>query len=334
MTLITRYYPPIEDSWQGRHDAPQHAYIFQVIQLLDIQNQQIPTHQFNAIAFIGFCCDEGVRRNLGRIGAVMGPPTLREFIAKLPVQRNDITIYDAGDIHCDDHNLEESQQALGNLIATLLKHGIVPFVLGGGHEVAFGNYLGIQQAYNQEKLGIINFDAHFDLRPLLPDNKGSSGTPFLQIAHLHKQNSRSFDYNCIGIQPSANTALLFDTATKNNVNILTAENLYLSDRSQHQQWLDQIIDRNQILYLSLCLDVFAAPYAPGVSAPQPLGVTPWQLLPLVTSLASSGKIISYDIAEFAPNYDKDHRTARLAASFIHSIIHHHQPYLAGSSHAN
>ncbi len=44
-----------------------------------------------------------------------------------------------------------------------------PIVLGGGHEIAFGHYCGIKD-YNasidrKDKLGIINFDAHFDLRP-------------------------------------------------------------------------------------------------------------------------------------------------------------------------
>jgi len=47
------------------------------------------------------------------------------------------------------------------------------------------------------------------------------------------------------------------------------------------------------------------PYAPGVSAPQPLGVLPWQILPLVRQLAASGKVVSYDIAELSPKYDID-----------------------------
>jgi formiminoglutamase len=183
----------------------------------------------------------------------------------------------------------------------------------------------------KEKIGIINFDAHFDMRPLLPGNQGSSGTPFLQIAQAHAQNKRRFDYNCIGIQPSGNMQALFDTAKQYDVNVITAEQLYKKDEESSLKWLDDILKRNDMAYLSLCLDVFATPYAPGVSAPQILGLTPWQVLPLVKHLAASGKIIAYDVAEFSPQYDIDHRTAKLAAAFIHAFIHHHKAYQAGKS---
>lgn len=55
-----------------------------------------------------------------------------------------------------------------------------------GTWVAYGTYTGIYKNYAHQKLskpqiGIINFDAHFDMRDY--DNGASSGTMFLQIAH-------------------------------------------------------------------------------------------------------------------------------------------------------
>ena len=78
-----------------------------------------------------------------------------------------------------------------------------------------------------------------------------------------------------------------------------------------------------MIYLSLSLDVLSPAHAPGVSSTQPLGLSPWQIIPLIRQAAASGKVISYDISEHVPRYDIDHRTAKLAASLVYEIVHHH-----------
>jgi formiminoglutamase len=77
-----------------------------------------------------------------------------------------------------------------------------------------------------------------------------------------------------------------------------------------------MLEKSDNVYLSLCLDVFAAAIAPGVSAPQALGLTPWQIIPALRQLAVSNKVISLDVVELAPNFDLDQRTAKLAALLI------------------
>lgn len=318
----SRYVTPASSPWQGRTDLPHASCFFQVIQLLDLQ-KTLSTPTKPAFALIGFCCDEGIRRNFGRVGAAEGPAAMRQALAKMPVQRENVIYYDAGDITCRDGDLESAQHALAEAIALLLQHKITPIVLGGGHEVAFGHYQGLAKQFPKEKMGIVNFDAHFDMRPLLPEQQGSSGTPFLQIANLHEQTQRHFDYNCIGIQSAGNIPALFATAKQYNAHFLFADDIYQGKQEECKNFIERIIHNNDLLYVSLCLDVFAAPYAPGVSAPQSLGLTPWQIIPGIRQLAQSGKVISYDIAELSPKYDSDNRTAKLAANFIYEIIHHH-----------
>lgn len=323
MTWASHYLAPDRSNWQGRADIPPDSCFFQLIQLIDLQ-QHIPAPPTLSFGLIGFRCDEGIRRNLGRIGAEEGPLAIRLALAKFPIQRQDFICYDAGDITCTDGNLESAQFSLGEAVALLLQHGIIPIVLGGGHELAWGHYQGIAKKFAKENLGIINFDAHFDMRPLLADNKGSSGTPFLQIANAHTLTQKRLDYNCVGIQHAGNIPQLFATANNCNTHIIFADEIYQADKNKYANFINRIIDQNQIIYLSLCLDVFATPYAPGVSAPQSLGLIPWQIIPLVRQLAASGKVVSYDIAELSPKYDTDQRTAKLAANFIYEITHHHE----------
>jgi formiminoglutamase len=208
-------------------------------------------------------------------------------------------------------------------VALLLEKNITPIVIGGGHEIAWGNYQGIAQVFSQKNLGIINFDAHLDMRPLENGQKGNSGTPFLQIATMHQSTQQRFDYNCVGVQHTGNTQSLLDTAKKFDTKILWADELHLGHQGIAMDFIERVIDQNDVIYLSLCLDVFASAFAPGVSATQPLGIYPWHIIPLIRELAASGKVISYDIAELSPPHDIAHTTAKLAATLVYEFTHHH-----------
>lgn len=323
MIWNTRYLPPDPNQWQGRADTPPASCFFQIMQMFNLlDNKSIDVTQ-PTFALIGFRCDEGIRRNSGRVGAAEGPTALRQSLGRLPVQKHNFTFYDVGNVVCADGDLETSQQALGEIIDILLRNGVKPIVIGGGHELAWGNYQGIVAAHPNKNLGIINFDAHFDLRSLLPNGKGSSGTSFLQIALENEKTNRRFDFNCVGIQHSGNIRQLFETAKKYDTKIMLADELHQGQIEKSVDFIDRVIDRNEIVYASVCLDVFSAAYAPGVSAIQPLGLSPWHIIPLLRQLAASGKVISYDIAELSPRYDFDQCTAKLAANLIYEIVHHH-----------
>lgn len=323
MIWNTRYLPPDPTQWHGRADSPPAACFFQIMKMLNLlENKSIHVTQ-PTFALIGFRCDEGIRRNSGRAGASEGPTALRQALAKLPVHKHNFSCLDAGSIICADGDLETSQQALAEVVSILLTNNVIPIVIGGGHELAWGHYQGIADAFPQKTLGIINFDAHFDMRPLSADGRGSSGTPFLQIAKAHEATNRRFDYNCIGIQHVGNIRQLFETAKAYNAQVILADELHLGQIDKCVDFLDRIIDQNEMVYTSICLDVFSAAFAPGVSAIQPLGLFPWHVIPLVRQLAASGKVVSYDIAELSPRYDFDQCTAKLAASLIYEIVHHH-----------
>ncbi|MDR3491418.1 MAG: formimidoylglutamase [Gammaproteobacteria bacterium] len=323
MIWNTRYLPPDPHQWRGRPDIPPNSSFFQIIQILNLLEDKFFELKQPAFALIGFRCDEGVKRNHGRVGAAEGPAAIRHALSRLPVQNQNFMCFDAGNITCADGDLEASQHALGSIIAFLLQHNVIPIVMGGGHELAWGHYQGIARTHPTSSLGIVNFDAHFDMRPLLPENKGSSGTPFLQIANARESANLVFDYNCVGIQHAGNIRQLFETAKAHNTKIILADELHQGQQEKCIDFIDRVIDQNELIYVTVCLDVFNAAYAPGVSASQPLGLDPWQVIPLIRQLAASGKVISFDIAELAPRYDVDHRTSKLAANLIYEFIHNY-----------
>ncbi len=324
MNWEARYLPPDPNPWRGREDAPDGSCFFHQIKLINLLSEKLERTPETAFAIVGFKCDEGAQRDLGRTGAVEGPLAIRQRIAKLPLQMQKIHLYDVGNIICNDHDLEASQVALGEIIRLLLEQNIRPIVIGGGHELALGQFYGIAASNPPGKrLGIISFDAHFNLHAMEPSHRAGSTTVFYQIAKAHEQQNRHFDYNCIGIQQAGNIRKLFDKAKTLRTKILYAEELHQGQREKSFDFIDRVIDENDMIYASLSLDVFSPAYAPGVSSIQPLGLSPWHIIPLLRQIAASGKVICYDICEHVPRYDIDHRTAKLAASLIYEIVHHH-----------
>ena len=93
------------------------------------------------VVIIGYACDEGVRRNNGRVGAKDGPDAIRKCMGKLPPRATD-----KGNITCKDGNLEKTQKELGEMVEKELKQGNFPLVIGGGHDIAYGHFLGINKA--------------------------------------------------------------------------------------------------------------------------------------------------------------------------------------------
>ncbi|GAB3204104.1 formiminoglutamase [Pontibacter aydingkolensis] len=317
------YKPSTKAAWVGRTDSQDGTSGLrwhQVIRFLNLTDAFPPVATGEvAFALLGFCCDEGVSRNLGRPGAAEGPAALRKAMAPFAHHLPDhVQLYDAGDVICTNNNLGEAQEQLGRKIALLLKHGYRPLVLGGGHEIAYGHYLGLEQAASGKSLGILNFDAHFDLRSYA--QQPSSGTPFLQIADRSKAHGDDFRYEVIGLQEYGNTRILFQTADRLRVKYTFAEEVQLHNLPDLTNRLNQFLATVDKVYLTIDLDVFVAGYAPGVSAVNALGLQPEVVLALLKAVAQSGKLLSIDVAELNPSFDIDNRTAKLGAGILYQII--------------
>lgn len=320
----SRYQPASRLIWRGRVDASHPTRFHEIAHFTDLRNAVPQATNSQNFALIGFACDEGIQRNYGRSGAVNGAEACKQALANTPTHSvsPDTVLHDFGQVDCRDGNLEASQEALGNVVDLTLSQGFHPIVIGGGHETAWGHFQGLLPHLENKRLAIVNFDAHFDIRPLLNSKAGSSGTPFLQIADSLAQHNRPFHYHVIGLQRFSNPSLLFEKAKELSVHYTFAEEICSKGTAAYLEYMNQIIAEHDALYLSIDLDVFAAAYAPGVSAPQPLGLNPWQLIPLIKLLAESGKVIGMDICELSPPHDRDGTTAQLAASLITRYLHY------------
>ena len=322
------YHPGKAGAWKGRVDSTTDYDAFrwhQRVQPLDLDSaaalpiREGGTAPVAGAAFIGFACDEGVRRNLGRTGARRGPAAIRAESANLPCSfEPGFALYDAGDVECEGAALEEAQALLGEKVAAILRLGLFPLVLGGGHETAYGHWLGHRRAEGPGRGAIVNFDAHFDLRPY-PDG-GGSGSMFRQIADRLAASGEDFQYLCLGIQKRSNTVALFRDAEALGARWVLARDLAEGGAAAAYPEIDRLLAAADRIMLTICVDVVSSAWAPGVSSPQALGIEPETLLRMMKRVLASGKVAGRGLCEVSPREDGPDATASLASTIVFAAV--------------
>lgn len=336
--------------WTGRAEPFESArarYWYQIAQpySFDSSSQQNNQQNGQRIGLVGFACDQGVRRNQGRVGARAAPPLIRQAFAALPViaelqQRFDgqlsTLLGDAGDIHCHDNDdfaersLEQAQLTYADKVSHIIQQGGLPVGLGGGHAIAYGSFLGLWQALQQPdatsnndaplRIGIINFDAHLDIRQ---SDVATSGTPFRQIAEHLEAQDQPFHYCCIGVSRFSNTAALFDRAEQLGVHIISDEDCANKKWKKLAAQIGTFINDVDVIYLTIDMDCLPASVVPGVSAPAAYGINLAFVERAVKRIMASGKVKMADIAEINPTFDIDARSCKVAARLLATIIEQH-----------
>ncbi|WP_373521490.1 formimidoylglutamase [Aquiflexum sp.] len=312
--------PTSKSIWTGR-TSDDLQYWHQAIQCLPDLNIPMDA-KGKKVGILGYAGEEGVTRNRGRKGAANGPNAIRKMMAPMAYHLPDESqLFDLGDIVSMGNNMEQSHDVISETVSHLLGNKVFPVLLGGGHDLAFAHGRGVFNHVKAkgEKLGIINLDAHFDLRPMV-DGKGHSGSPFFQLA---KDSTSDFHYLCFGIQSAANPASLFTTAKQLKVSWMEMEDFKLSNWENIVLVLNDFCNSVNKIYLTIDLDGFSSAYAPGVSAPSPMGFSPELAFKVLDWIARSGKLISMDVVELNPEFDQDNATARLAARCVEFVLRKH-----------
>jgi formiminoglutamase len=308
---------PSPSLWTGRSAEDIEYWHQAVITVNDLAfNEDLNQRK---IGILGYAGDQGVRRNGGRIGAALGPDAIRNVMGSTAFHLKPGTLlFDYGTIRTEQQDMESSHTLISKSVNKLLQTKHFPVLFGGGHDLAYAHATGIYDYLKgkDEKLGIINLDAHFDLRPM-QNHQGHSGSPFLQLSQEHPTQ---FHYLCLGIQRAANPRSLFETANLTSTKWMAMEDFRMNNWEVIQEKILWFLDSVNKVYLSIDMDGFSSAFAPGVSAPSPMGFSPDIAFKVFELIASSKKLISLDVVELNPTYDQDQATARLAARCTEYIL--------------
>jgi formiminoglutamase len=83
---------------------------------------------------------------------------------------------------------------------------------------------------------------------------------------------------------------------------------------------ERLRDANTSVWLSIDADAVRMTDVPGVSAPNPLGLTGEEVVRLARLAGESTAVSSLDIVEINPRYDRDGQSARWAALVVWNFL--------------
>lgn len=292
--------------WAPRPGDPNDVFVAQVIQPDAPRPDQPP----GGVGLFGVPFDGAVP---GRPGAREGPDAIRQQMARLKpwTLRGgalDSTIFDWGNVKLDLGDINAAHQRTESAALAVLEAGQFPLALGGDHSISFP----LVKAHEGrvEKLGVINLDAHLDVRDVVEGrlNSGQSFRRLMDIGLVPADNLVE-----IGIRDFANSAAYAERARSDGATVFGAEE-WRRDGTALIEHAMEIASRDvDAVYLSIDIDVLDQAHAPGVSAPTPGGVDTTALFAAVRHIAQFTPLIGADIVETAPPLDRDNMTSRAAA---------------------
>lgn len=276
----------------------------------------------------GFPDDLGVRNVNGRPGAADGPAKFLEYFLKLR-GKGDLSVQsallnsalsrvgsDLGHNHEAGRELTEVQlRALG---AEPGRGSAAHIAVGGGHDWAYPWIHGFVSVLGPKiRIGCINIDSHFDLRPHAPVM--TSGSPFRRLIEEGILSpSRLVEF---GIQSHCNSQELWEYARKQKIKTIPRE-LLLDGRAlaSFRRALLELKKKADLIVISLDLDAVTLGVAPGVSAPQPDGLTAGEIYQLLEIAAAERKVRGLGVFELAPPLDVNDHTSRFAAQCVWKFL--------------
>lgn len=275
------------------------------------------------VGILGVPEEEGVKRNKGRPGAAEAPDMIRKALYKftpyhIAPEENITTasIFDFGNLNVRG-SLENIHETLQSVVERVLGLGIIPVVLGGGHDITYPNFCAFVS--QKKSAGLINVDSHFDVRE--PNPQRTSGTPFRQILEHSTTLLLPQNFVEVGIQPYANARAHYEYLLDRGSTIFTLQEV-------QEEGIEKIIslsyeiasNLSELVFVSFDLDAVRGCDAPGVSASYPTGLTADEVLKIGRYVGQQSKTGMIDVVEVNPTYDLDDRTSRLAALMILNFL--------------
>jgi formiminoglutamase len=306
-------------------DIPRRSDDPRLCQVIESWNGESSAFRPGRPVLLGFPEDKGVRRNGGRAGASKAPDEVRRWLYRLstwdPKCDRDLSLarpLDLGNLVVRG-TLEESQVRLAGQIEALLRWRVVPIVLGGGHEATFGVYEGYQGSGRTHAVGIINLDAHLDVRPTL-NGRGHSGSSFRQAMEHDAFPLPGHRYVCLGVQPHAVSKEHWHYVQQRGCVIRLADELRPSLQCQVADEIARLAADGCTVHLTIDADVVCTADVPGVSAPNPAGLPGKDIIAVARLAGQSPHVSSLDVVELNPRFDRDGQSTRWGAVVIWNFL--------------
>jgi len=185
-------------------------------------------------------------------------------------------------------NLNSAIDQISEINKKLISENKFPLVLGGEHSITPGSIKPFTKKY--EKLTILHFDAHADLREEYNGEKFSHACAMKRCLDFKNVNIISF-----GIRNLSIDEMNFYNANRNKIKIFWAK-----DKSQWRLNEVKKIFSKKNVYITFDVDSFDSSIMPATGTPEPGGLTWDDVIPIIKTVCQNSNIVGADINELAP----------------------------------
>ncbi len=278
----------------------------------------VPRAQDLDIALIGIPFDNGATY---RSGARFGPRNVRAQSAMIrpwnPVLNVDPfgkwRIGDYGDLSINPLSLEDTFERITSQLNDVLGAGARGLCVGGDHSILLPILRSIHKKFGA--VALIQFDAHNDTWGGYFGSPHSHGTPVRRAVEEGLLIEGSVLQ--VGLRGQVYSKDDFEFGRAHKFSVVTAEEFHRGGLAPVGKILKRF--RGKPVYFTLDIDVVDPAFAPGTGTPQVGGLSSFQILELVRSLAGQN-LVGADLVEVSPPYDNGEITSLLAANLLYEML--------------
>ncbi|WP_313893959.1 agmatinase family protein [Psychrobacillus sp.] len=214
-----------------------------------------------------------------------------------------LQVTDLGDVPMHTTDIIESHrriEAAAEHISTTYSNKHI-CLIGGDHSVTACSIRGVQKAFPNEKIGIIQLDTHLDVRD--PAELGpANGTPIRQLIEGGIVEGKHI-YN-IGLHGFFNAPELVQYANAHGIHMITLRAArkqgIIQTIREVMEALNESVDH---IYVTVDMDVLDISVAPGVPASTPGGMTAYELFDALLEIGQAEKAKHIDFVCLDPTRD-------------------------------
>ncbi len=275
------------------------------------------------VAIMGAPVDMGV----GMRGAGGGPTAFRAASrgGGLPHMHvmvswtRELTAVDYGNAPIDIMSVERSMPPVRRMVREIAETGAIPIIIGGDHSLEYPNVAAITDVYGKENVGVIHFDAHYDAGDPINGHLISHAQPIRRLiddGHILGRN-----YIQVGLRGYWPGEAGFEWMRANDMRYHTMAEIERDGWARVMaRVLDEANDGPEHLYISFDIDVLDPAYAPGTGTPEPGGLTPREVFPIVRGLCAENNVVGFDLVEFNPLVDPGYITGLTSDRIVRECL--------------
>jgi arginase family enzyme len=260
----------------------------------------------------------------GRPGSRFAPSSVRSQLNSLSLYSNSSGIdlsklswVDYGNVKIAAGERKKSFGRITKVAYYFSRHVKLTILLGGDHSITYPSLEGLVGG-EDESVGLLVFDAHYDLRRT---KEGVTSGSYLRQCYESESISKKLKTAIIGIRDYANPPYLQDYAVKFGIKTYTFEDVrkkgIISVVKEAVRFLRSYCSKT---YMSIDLDVMDCKNSPGVNSPGVPGLDSAEILSGVKTASSLLKPIISDLVEIVPWADHNSGTSLLASLIAFNIV--------------